>query len=230
MLVDEQGRIQIAHADIDWVQDPRPVLHPWDFGNKVLYDLCREHPGHDDESVIIAKIWLIGRAYAAAIERRREKTEGQISDNFYVSTVAPAIRKSRIDDWLADVLSVQGNRPSMLSRAVETHGRVVALFQKITGLEKRSLASKYLHFHCPNAFYIYDSRAATVMPKLVRKRDVTVVLKAGKPDWLYRDFCERAETLRQQIEASFHVSLCPRDIDKLLLQASELMRRPSRKQ
>ena len=124
---------------------------------------------------------------------------------------------------------MQGNRPCMLRRAVEAHGRVVALFQQITGLEKRSLASKYLHFHCPNAFYIYDSRAATVMPKLVRKRDVTVSLKAGKSDWLYRDFCERAETLRQQIEADFHVSLCPRDIDKLLLHASDVMLRSSKK-
>jgi hypothetical protein len=32
---------------------------PWDFSNGVLYDLCRTHPAHDDESVIIAKMHLI---------------------------------------------------------------------------------------------------------------------------------------------------------------------------
>ena len=47
---------------------------PWNVGNKVLYDLCRERPLHTDTQAVLAKIWLIGRAYAAAIERRKNKT------------------------------------------------------------------------------------------------------------------------------------------------------------
>lgn len=43
---------------------------PWDLGNQVLYDVCRQNPDHTDEQAIIAKILLIGRTYAAAIERR----------------------------------------------------------------------------------------------------------------------------------------------------------------
>ena len=42
----------------------------WDLGNKVLYDLCSSYPYHKTDEEIIAKIWLIGRSYAAAIERR----------------------------------------------------------------------------------------------------------------------------------------------------------------
>jgi len=70
----------------------------WDLGNQVLYDLCRNHPDHSRDDVIIAKIWLIGRTYAAAIERRlvAHKTEG---DAFYETEVAPKIRSSGIDDW-----------------------------------------------------------------------------------------------------------------------------------
>jgi hypothetical protein len=68
----------------------------WDLGNEVLYKLCDDHPGHTANNAIIAKVWLIGRSYAAAIERRREKGEFS-GDEFYVKHVAPCIRSSDID-------------------------------------------------------------------------------------------------------------------------------------
>lgn len=43
----------------------------WDLGNRVLYDLCQSHPEHTRDDEIVAKIWLIGRSYAASIERRK---------------------------------------------------------------------------------------------------------------------------------------------------------------
>ena len=46
--------------------------HPWDLANKTLYDLCSKHPNHKNNEEIIAKVWIIGRTYAAAIERRKE--------------------------------------------------------------------------------------------------------------------------------------------------------------
>jgi hypothetical protein len=45
----------------------------WKFGNDILYQLCHDQPKHNDDSVIIAKIWLIGRSYAAAFERRKDR-------------------------------------------------------------------------------------------------------------------------------------------------------------
>ena len=65
----------------------------WDFNNRVLYDLCRNHPGHDDDSVIIAKMLLIGRAYSAAIERRKNKKQGEDTDSLYVERVGPMLRE-----------------------------------------------------------------------------------------------------------------------------------------
>lgn len=67
----------------------------WHFSNEVLYDLCREHPLHTETGVVLAKILLIGRVYAAAIERRKSKNEGNY--DFYISTVAPKIIKSPMD-------------------------------------------------------------------------------------------------------------------------------------
>jgi hypothetical protein len=67
--------------------DRRRVLRamrpsPWDFSNRVLYDLCRAYPAHNAESVVIAKMLLIGRTYSAAIERRKNKKQGADTDNF----------------------------------------------------------------------------------------------------------------------------------------------------
>ena len=44
----------------------------WDLGNKILYDMCQQYPFHNKSSEVIAKVWLIGRSYAAAIERRKD--------------------------------------------------------------------------------------------------------------------------------------------------------------
>ena len=46
----------------------------WAFGNEVLYRMCRESPLHEDPDVVVGKVWLIGRSYAAAIERRSGMT------------------------------------------------------------------------------------------------------------------------------------------------------------
>jgi hypothetical protein len=59
----------------------------WDFGNEVLYDLCKNNFDHKDSAKILSKVWLIGRSYSAAIERRRNKDE--INDDFYIDKVVP---------------------------------------------------------------------------------------------------------------------------------------------
>jgi hypothetical protein len=134
----------------------------WDFGNKILYDMCSANPEHKEDQVIIGKIWLIGRTYAAAIERRRT-TEGALGDAFYETVVARRIRESEIDSWFEAIRKSDAND---LALHLEIHFRVMKLFTTISGLEKRSLASKYLHFHFPNHFYIYDSRAQKVISEL----------------------------------------------------------------
>ena len=64
----------------------------WNFGNGVLYKLCAENFYHTKDEHILAKVWLIGRAYAAAIERRRIKEA--INDDFYIDKVVPTFKNS----------------------------------------------------------------------------------------------------------------------------------------
>lgn len=61
----------------------------WDIGNGVLYDLCRRFPRHENAEGVVAKVWLIGRAYSASIERGRGGSEfGPLSnEEFYTEKV-----------------------------------------------------------------------------------------------------------------------------------------------
>lgn len=194
----------------------------WDLGNRVLYDACKTYPNHRDDAEIIGKIWLIGRAYAAAIERRKKVEE--TGDRFYEKTVATAIRKSKIDTWIGSI--GEGGSPGSPD-SIAVHKRVMDLFQSITGLEKRSLASKYLHFHKPDVFFIYDSRAKRAISQVVPRLNRIPEIDTRKFDMEYKSFVRRCVWLHQHIEHTYGVQLTPRELDKVLLLISN-EKRPSR--
>lgn len=194
----------------------------WDVGNEVLYELCTKHPRHAEIPAVIAKVWLIGRSYAAAIERRRNKADEE-NDDFYVQTVGPAIVRSGIDSWIEAARQYERPSTESFETLLEVHRRTTQLFSEISGLEKRSLASKYLHFHVPRLFYIYDTRAVEALRELS-----AVVGRAGRAtvpaDNEYRKFAEKCLSLQQHIEKQFNVWLTPREIDKLLLEVHAEMK------
>jgi hypothetical protein len=198
----------VAKTEIDAAQGPSV----WDIGNRVLYDLCREHPKHTAENEIIAKIWLIGRSYAASIERRKKVDE--VGDEFYEAIVAPTMRESAIDEWL-HACSTDGSPGT--SKGIAVHKQLMDLFASITDLDKRSLASKYLHFHLPESFFIYDSRARQAITKVVPRLDKLPEISGETFDKEYKDFVRRCLWLREDISSTYSVMLTPRQIDKLLL-------------
>lgn len=191
---------------------------PWDLSNKVLYDLCRTSPLHVDAGVVLAKMLLIGRTYAAAIERRRTKDTG--NDHFYTTEVAPTMIKSKIDAWIQRASKTSLASDEGLRIMIETHARTTELFRRISGLEKRSLASKYLHFHVPELFFILDARAVQGMRK-VRQIVGRVSASHGRGDPQYTTFAEKCNRLRAHCENEFDIRLSPRRLDSLLLALYE---------
>lgn len=189
----------------------------WTFGNGVLYRMCEEHPYHNDAEVIAGKIMVIGRVYAAAIERRRNATEA--GDDFYYDVVAPKMLEAgpeldrRLDLLRESHNSVQENAEHVIS----THKFLMDIFHELTGLEKRSLASKYLHFHCPEMFFIYDSRAKAGISKIVKRPDTHILNGISNYDPEYGDyFCRMAE-LQSYIQEKFGRYESPRQLDSFLL-------------
>ena len=84
-------------------------------------------------------------------------------------------------------------------------------------MEKRSLASKYLHFHCPDKFFIYDSRARSAINKLVKKPDKHMLAGLDSYDPEYADFVCRMLELQEYLDGVTGLLESPRRMDSFLL-------------
>ncbi len=190
-----------------------------DLGNQVLYDLCSEHPFHKTDQEIVAKVWLIGRSYAAAIERCKNKSLNSPGDVFYEKVVAPKIRNSEIDGWLTLLKSEPTPK-----NAIEIHYKLMALFREISGHQNRSLASKYLHFHQPDLFFIFDSRSMAAIRKITpRTHKQPSNLSTNETDKDYANFYSRCLWLQENLQTQFGSKLSPREIDKILLHVEDII-------
>ena len=188
----------------------------WTLGNKILYDLCKYNPGHKTPEEIVAKIWLIGRSYAAAIERRKNKTEG--NDNFYEEVVVEALINSDLDLRLKQIKICSKITENNVNEMLEVHKYLVDIFYGITEEYKRSLASKYLHFHLPNLFYIYDSRANNTLKKIKMLQNLKVKFPDGNYDNEYAKFSKKMYLLQMKIHEETGTLLTPRELDNILLK------------
>lgn len=193
----------------------------WDFANQVLYDLCHNHPLHNSAEVIVAKIWLIGRSYAAAIERSHARNNGLQNEDFYFQTVAPKMLAvgGTLDTKIARLKRFDTVNEECLPVLLETHAYLIRVFKEITAQDNRSLASKYLHFHLPKIFYLYDSRSIHAIRQMVIK-DAALLHAVCDPaccDLEYADLAIRCYRLQQFISERYQLAMNPREIDTFLL-------------
>ncbi len=203
----------------------------WKYGNAILYRMCEENPYHNDPHVIVGKIWLIGRSYAAAIERRKigdkksnkNKNANTSNDSFYYDEVAPKMLLfgEELDSKLKRIKQSQRTIRDDLPYILDTHKSLVDVFENITQQNNRSLASKYLHFHCPSKFYIYDTRAMDTVRKLVRKPNADLFEDIDKYDSEYGDYVCRVLELTQLLNEKTDLITDPRKVDTFLLYAYE---------
>lgn len=192
----------------------------WDFGNRILYKMCEDNPLHNDADVVIGKIWLIGRSYAAAIERRKNTDDYQ-GDDFYYDAVAPKMLEigDELDKRIESLKNNTGIIVDCVPEILSTHKFLMDIFVELTGLEKRSLASKYLHFHCPDKFFIYDSRAKTAIGKIVKKPNKKILSGIEDYDAEYGDFVCRMLELQEYLDEKMGTYEKPREMDSFLLSS-----------
>jgi len=190
----------------------------WSFFNSLLYKICSKHFEHKNVDVVMAKVCIIGRTYSASIERRKTKTTKITSDDFYEKVVAPAIIESDIDKWLSRLKRYKEISEKSLPGILEVHLKVMKLFKRISGMDKRSLASKYLHFHLPDLFYIYDSRAAKGLRLTLP--GFRIKSKLNGHDEEYSKFCHKLFYLQEKIRERFGKKLNTRQLDRLILLKS----------
>ena len=195
----------------------------WDFGNNLLYDMCKNNFQHEKDEIIITKVLFIGRIYAAAIERRKNKGKTNINnDNFYIKIVAPTIRLSKIDEQLTILKSIKRITAENLHQILKVHYYLMKTISKITDLEKRSFCSKYLHFHLPELFFIYDSRASNALKTFIAKVPIDLhhILKLKNIDHEYAKYFCKCFDLKSKLEQQHKTKLTNREFDNILIQIS----------
>lgn len=189
--------------------------------NQVLYRMVQEWPENTDPNKVVAKFWIIGRTYAAVVERRSNKAT--TPGDFYYDYVAPRICESELDAKIAAVKAKNYEEVSeeSIRDILDLHGYLVGILKGLTGKDKRSLASKYLHFHLPDLVFIYDSRVSKVIGEFV---DGKVKVPNKDPNWdeVYAKFVYKVfeiyKTLRREDYHSENGDTLPRVIDTFLLR------------
>lgn len=180
------------------------------FGNHILYSMCSSQPLHNDPEVIGGKLWLIGRAYSATVERKAGK-------NFNWEPLKQAIISSDIDQLIQRCKKIKRIDADNLPEVLKAHKVLTDILKIATGLGKRSLASKYLHFHAPSAFFIYDSIAAKNVQKSIKHLRVRSRAESGH-DVAYEVFCKRCIVYRDSVlEPVAGQKVTPRYLDSTLL-------------
>lgn len=199
----------------------------WEFSNKVLYDLCEKYPKHDDLEVTVAKICIIGRIYAATLERRKKQDKPIDKDQLYKEVATKLKKDTQIRRSIVALRrkrSIENNKEIIL----KTHKKLVDIFEGLTSMEKHSLASKYLHFHAPKLFFIYDKHAregfSAICPNYRTTRR-----RSGQFDDKYENFFLKMLDLQSWITKTFNEALLPRELDRLLLKKYEKHKRKNRK-
>ncbi len=155
------GRWSKSDLD-DYKKSQTERLRVYSKTDDVLYGMCKRWPNHKDLGIVQAKVRIIGRVYAAGLERqgKKDKLRG------IYETIAGILHKKR--PWID--LEIKGlNKFKTLAkpsygRILSLHGNMVKILrdETRTKLNFRSFVSKYLHFHAP-IVPLFDSRASSTI-------------------------------------------------------------------
>jgi len=172
-----------------------------DTRSRALYDLCFFHRHHLKDELVVDKLRLIGRLYA----------EYGAGLGFSPELGAHCLSKSPVDRWFSTLSTAEQLDGWLL---LELHKRVMDVFADMSDTEARSLASKYLHFHFPELFCIYDSQVDGAVRALVDGD--RGFLAMGDHDPVYGCFHAGCRKLADRLAPLIGRRLSPRELDRVL--------------
>jgi hypothetical protein len=173
----------------------------WRQIDKFLEDMCKKFPDHSNLNEVILKVTAIDRLYRAMLYRRRRNYR----------KIALGLMDSNIDDVLKHIngsLNLK-NLPKVLEAA-----GIVAGFGNPKRPRYWVFASKYLHFHKPRLFPLFDSNAKKKCNSIANRLGLRNQSKVNKNP--YEAFCRQLLALQGILtrESGYKPSLS--DFDKFL--------------
>lgn len=201
-----------------YLEQSKKMGELWHVSNNVLYEMCKKYPSNKNTADVVAKIFLIGRSYAASIERTK-------NDNVYEKKIPELVAKHGKD---IDSALLECNK-SDLQSVFSTYDLILNSFHEVSGKWNRSLASKYLHFHQPENFFLMDSRAKKGLSEVLKvytavsstKNAEKKLYSVSNESKEYVNFYLRCKMCKQELENKFNCKLSTRDLDNLLLTIAD---------
>lgn len=146
-------------------------------------------------------------------------------DYFYTNTVVKLFRDSDIDSDLARLKKISTGVVSyeLIPEILRVHKKLVDLLATEVKQKDRSFASKYLHFHFKDLFFIYDSRAYKALAAYVARppRQYRDLIDRKNHDLYYARFFCRCHALQQLLKehnSDVAEKITPRVVDNFLIR------------
>lgn len=123
-------------------------------GNFAFYRMCADFPSHNDQDAVAQKMLFIARVYSVArgLGKDYEKLAKAVCVSFAeLDLLIDRAKERDFPDGMKRVLKCHAFLDDAVCGALKGGNRTVH--------GRASFCSKYLHFHAPDAFPIYDSFA-----------------------------------------------------------------------
>ncbi|WP_298370626.1 hypothetical protein [Azospirillum sp.] len=188
------------------------------FGNDVLYRMCQERPKHELKGDVFSKIWLIGSSYSASLKRgaNQDNPLEKVTD---AMTSINNQNQNRVDCLIQSVSRINCLTTENIHISLAAHSKFLSILSEVIDLNRRSFASKYLHFHAPQAFFIFDSVVnKNIRSQLkewgVHQNSFRISDNIKEFDETYSSYCLRAIYYRDEIMRKPDAT--PREVDRAL--------------
>lgn len=186
-----------------------------------LRKICEDSPLHTDKKIIRAKLVIIGRTYAASLERTNN--DDIYHDDIYKTTI-DKMYGGEFDKQLSELKDIHlplayeysDEDLKTVSKILKVHSSLTDIFKEASGIEKISLASKYLYFHFPDLYFIYDSRSSKAISNSTKP--VGLDYSFSDCNIKYAKFFLRVLSLRNKIYYQQKIQLTPMQMDNLFLE------------
>ncbi len=183
----------ITEALADSVLEPRI---------RALYELCFMHRHHFHDQLVADKLRMLVRVCA---------DRGITMAGFSPESVAHRLGRAGVDRWFGGLATAEQLDVALL---LEVHKRMMEVFDDVGVAEARSLASKYLHFHFPELYYVHDSRVEAAA--LALGQGECGFLALADHDSAYGRFYACARKLAERMRPLVGRRLSPRELDRVL--------------
>jgi hypothetical protein len=170
---------------------------------RALDELCFISRHHLRDEVVADKLRLIARLHDDGMVWRGQGLSAE--------DAACRLSHSQVDRWFGALATAERLDTGLL---LELHKRLMGVFAELGEDAARGLASRYLHFHFPELFPIYDSRIAAAIGLLVRGD--CGFLSLAEFDPVYGRFHACCRKLTERIAPLLGRRLSPRELDHVL--------------